>query len=959
MWFGTADGISRYDGSQLINYKYKSLYFNDVVNNVVRGKILEDELGNIYYCNQSGIYKWDRLTEVVLRIKNFSTESNGVYYQMISIEGNKIWILDVSLGLSTFDIKSRTQTLYSFPANMHFTNILSSITKDDSQGNIWIRLNVTNDPYILFNKKTENYSFYKSSKVIHSGFFFKDNTLLEFDSTLIYINNISHKEKTIVKTINQKIIPFYTVAACKDNQGRLWMASRTHGLFSYDEKSGIFNQYHHDNSKLKSLPFDITTCLFMDRNENLWIGMDGGGVAKLDLKEPKFNIFPLSYGDHPVLTDYFTKCFYEDEKGRIWFGSQTSGLNIYDHKKNILTNYQMNNKKGSLPGNIVASIIKSLEGKMIIGSSGGISVFNEAHGTFTNVPISELPLIHPTVNNFVNKLLQLKNGDILAATMFGIIRIRKKNKFYTGTYFKEEGNLTSVTTDIVEMPDGIIYATLPNIGMVELHPSNKGYETHNLFLNAVDLRSVIKDERRAGFLWIGSGKGLIHFDCNSHQYQLLDEKDGLANSYVYGVLEDSLGGTWLSTNHGLSYYSPKENKFTNYTYQDGLQSNEFNTQAFYKSPSGYFYFGGIRGFNWFRPSLAPNDQIKPMAAVTAIEINGKALPWDSSFVYTHSITLPYDKNYLAFHFAALDYTRPDANRIQYTLKNWDAGWVATFNKFARYANLPPGDYTLLLKVSNPSGQWSDEEKIHITITPPYWKRTWFILLYIFLFVALITMITYRISQARSIKKVRLLEKQIAIDTERNRISADMHDEIGSSITHIALFSELIQTQHKTDTELKNDIKSIAVTARKLVQTMGDIIWALNPQNDTMEVLLIYIREQAQQYFDGMEILFRIEFPTEVPHILLSNAIRRNLYLVTREGLNNALKHSGASEIILKLEIFKKNYCFIINDNGTGMPSADKQGNGIKNLIKRMEDIGGTIEWVTSEKGTIMKYCVDL
>ena len=197
-----------------------------------------------------------------------------------------------------------------------------------------------------------------------------------------------------------------------------------------------------------------------------------------------------------------------------------------------------------------------------------------------------------------------------------------------------------------------------------------------------------------------------------------------------------------------------------------------------------------------------------------------------------------------------------------------------------------------------------------------------------------------------------------IVNERSRISSDMHDEIGSGITHIALLSELIQTQHKDLPDLKKDINIIATSARKLVQTMSEIIWALNPQNDTLENLLAYIREQSYQIFESLEMQFDIEFPDEVPPIKLSNAERRNLYLVTREALNNALKHAGATAIQLRMEITKRNGCFSVTDNGIGMNQVKiKAGsNGLVNMKKRMEDIGGTIEWLPIKKGTQVIYC---
>ncbi|MCW3108756.1 MAG: hypothetical protein JWQ09_3262, partial [Segetibacter sp.] len=536
---------------------------------------------------------------------------------------------------------------------------------------------------------------------------------------------------------------------------------------------------------------------------------------------------------------------------------------------------------------------------------------------------------------------------------------KQKNGKYEGLYFKDNPSLTSVTTDVAEMPDKMIYATLPARGLNQYKQNENGYELVNTFFSGIDLRSVRRDEKAQEYLWIGSGKGLIHFNTFTHAYQVWDEKDGMANSYVYGSLEDSTGNVWLSTNKGLSFYNRQENKFENYSFLDGLQSNEFNTQAFYKSTTGVFYFGGIKGFNWFKPGYVGKEHIKPVAAITSIEINDELFQKDSGYLFHQKITVDYNRNDFNFQFAALDYTRPEANKVQYILEGWDNAPLTTENKSARYANLPPGNYTLKLKVSNADGVWSDEERINIIIQSPFWKRPWFIVTLTLVLLLAIIFVTYRISLLKAKRKLRQLEKQIAVDAERYRISADMHDEIGSGITHIALLSELIQTQHKDEKEIKKDIHIIATSARKLVQTISEIIWALSPQNDTLENLLAYTREQSQQYFEPLEMQFNIYFPDVVPDIKLSNAERRNLYLVTREALNNAMKHSGATTIQLKLEIKTTKYCFTVTDNGTGInEKKSKPGsNGLPNMKKRMEDIGGTIEWQSLEKGTSVEYCL--
>jgi signal transduction histidine kinase len=257
--------------------------------------------------------------------------------------------------------------------------------------------------------------------------------------------------------------------------------------------------------------------------------------------------------------------------------------------------------------------------------------------------------------------------------------------------------------------------------------------------------------------------------------------------------------------------------------------------------------------------------------------------------------------------------------------------------------------------------WSNEEKITIIVNAPFWQKTWFYIWSGISFLAFIIYITYFVSQQKIKKRLRQLEKQAAIDGERNRISRDMHDEIGSGLTHIALLSELIQTQQKTERAIKMDLSNISAAARKLVESMSEIIWALNPQNDSLENLLSYIREQMQQLFEPFQLKLRIDFPDEVPDIKLSNEQRRNLYLVTKEALNNVMKHAQAKNVTLSLDFEMNRLNFEVCDDGLGLAhkTGRQSGNGLKNMRKRMEDIGGTINWISPGKGLKVIYTLNL
>ncbi|MFI5139023.1 MAG: two-component regulator propeller domain-containing protein, partial [Sphingobacteriales bacterium] len=610
-----------------------------------------------------------------------------------------------------------------------------------------------------------------------------------------------------------------------------------------------------------------------------------------------------------------------------------------------------------MPGSIISSIFKDKDGQIWIGASLGLAIFNEKAGIFNRVKIVNAPLLNEHTN-FIYKLIQLDNGELVAGTSDGLMTIKKTGTGYTGFFGKSKPANTFLVTDVIEMGDHTLWVSSPLHGLIHYRKTGYEFEVIEKRFPLIDIRSIHPDEKDKNTLWICTGIGLIQFNTLTQKQIYYDERNGMANSYVYGVLEDEQHNFWMGTNMGLIFFNRQEDTFQNYTVKDGLQSNEFNTQAFYRGPSGNMYFGGIRGFNWFNPKTikAPAFTL-PGVAITSISVDDRPYVKDERFAKNKTIVLNYDQNNISFQFAALDFTRPQANKVKFILEGWDKNWITTGDKNMRYTHLMPATYLLKVKSANSDGVWSGEEKLTIIVNAPFWQKPWFYVCAAALFLLLIVYITFFISRQKINKRLRQLEKQTAIDAERNRISRDMHDEIGSGLTHIALLSELIQTQQKTDQAIKNDLGNISVAARKLVAGMSEIIWALNPQNDMLENLLSYIREQMQQHFEPFMLLLSIDFPDIVPPVKLSNEQRRNLYLVTKEALTNVMKHSGAKNVKLSLKIEMDCLNFEVMDDGLGFPDniSHPMGNGLKNMRKRMEDIGGTIAWIKHRKGVSVIY----
>ncbi len=956
MWFGTADGLNRYDGQSIRVYKINDKKIAN--SNFIHGNICEDTHGNIWFCNETGLFFYSPITDRLTRSVIFKKYG---WTAGIFIDQNDVfYIFDPGSGVFGYHINTGQLQLTSCRFSTPYYNFIAEELTTNCKNTIWIKA-PDGKGLLVFNTQTGKVRHNTSALKFSSSFYAGNGKLYNFESggRLIITDTAFNICDTITYPIPaNKLLDVQAVHA--DSYHRVWITTYDNGLICYNEVSRTFTHYLHDNSRIKTLPINIISALCIDRAKNLWIGTDGGGVCKLDLKPPKFNLFPLNEGDYPFLNDYFIKCFYEDKTGRIWFGTHSSGLNIFDPETGRIKSFDYEaSKPNSLPGSIVTGILNDREGQTWIAASLGLAIFNEKTGAFKKIPIINSPQLNEH-SNFVYKMIQLQNGEMVAGTIEGLMTVKKVANAYEGFFSRKQEFM--LVTDLVEMDDHTLWVASPLRGLIHYKKVGDDFVVLEKRFPLIDLRSIHADEQDKNTLWICSGIGLIKFDVGSGHYTIYDEKNGMANSYIYGVLEDGQHNFWMSTNMGLCFFNRIEKTFQNYTAKDGLQSNEFNTQAFYKSTKGNLYFGGIRGFNWFNPQgLQAATNSVPGVAITSIAVDDRPYIKDSVFEANKTISLPYDQNNISLQFAALDFTRPQANKVTYILKGWDKKWVVTEDKNVRYAHLGPGSYTLKVKAKNSDGVWSREERLTIIVNAPFWQKTWFFVSSAAVFLTLVIYSTYFVSQQKIKKRLQKLEKQAAIDAERNRISRDMHDEIGSGLTHIALLSELIQTQQKTDRAVKTDLVNISAAARKLVESMSEIIWALNPQNDSLENLLSYMREQMQQHFEPFELLLNIHFPDEIPLVKLSNEQRRNLYLVTKEALNNVMKHSNASNVSLHLDIEAGSLTFEVCDDGCGLSetSLKTSGNGLRNMRKRMEDIGGTIQWIRQNRGVKVVYNLNL
>lgn len=952
MWFGTADGLNRYDGENIRVFKSVNPALTRANSNFIRGWICEDTQGRIWFANETGIYFFNPIREQVEQAYDFlnDTQSGFVYYTTMMLDKNEnLWLVNPGKGLVRFSIRSRQFKVIQYPA----------IIRDNEYGSFpqpgtrYIYLHFSNRPGVLrFNIYTEEYDWVLQN---HDNVFVraeKQKLIVSQNEKLFYYDSMKSELRSIPIQAKGLIIQVLI-----DSFGRYWISTMGDGLHTYSPDQQKSQVYRHDISRIKSLPSDLTTCLFIDANQNLWIGMDGGGVSRLDLKPPRFNIFPLAQNDYPALKDYFVRCFYEDGRVRIWFGTHLNGLVIFDPKDGSIKKYSRD--EGSLPGNSVGSIFRDREGKIWIGHDYGISLFDESGNQFKQVPIKTATNSAP-INNQVTQIIQLNSGELLMTTFYGVYIIRKDGKgFYQGSIWK---NFTTRTTGVHQTDDHHIWVASQVEGLFHVRPDDTVVWKTQHYFSRINLRSVHPDEQEPYILWLCSGAGLIRFDTRTAEYTLYTEADGIPGGFVYGLVEDDLHNFWLSTNSGLCFFNRKEETFQTFTVYDGLQSNEFNRGAFYKGASGTIYFGGIKGFNWFHSGAERATSKPPKSAIISTLVNEVAVTNDSSFYFTRSLSLPHDKNDLLFEFAVFDYTRPEANKIQYMLEGWDKQWITTYQKSTRYSNLPHGNYIFRVRASNNASAWGEQDAVTIFIHAPFWRTNWFFAVIALILIGVIAGITRMIAHRKFEKKLLEIEKQRAVLEERDRISKDIHDDLGTGLSKISILSVLANQSKGVDDFTHRQLEKISESSHELIDSLGELIWSNNPVNDSLKTLLWYIREHLCPIFDGTNTTFQISIPELEKDIVLPAVWRRNIYLATKESLHNILKHASATEASLEFSISNQRFVIKVTDNGKGFDTMERatSGNGLSNIKKRILDCGGTLHIESKPgKGTTLLMEVPL
>jgi len=962
MWFGTADGLNRYDGYTFTQFRSKPGDTTTISNNTIRS-LYEDRNDVLWIGTDRGLNRFDQRTQKFSRfILYHSTGQSSLplgIAQMLEDHAGRFWV-GTALGLFLFDRDlGRFDTLPNWQYVYVPSNNIIALHEDASlrfwigtwqgvrgledKAGAFIVSPLPQPLRILENLSVSRIFTDRNGRI---WFCTWKQGVVRFDPTAGIARSFAAAGGT----------PYHTKAIAEDEFGRIWVGAESGWLTVLGSARDSFSL----NAGLSSKSFAIST-VYRDQSGVMWIGTDGNGIFKSDRQRKQFRHYKHDPANRNSLAADFVKAVLEDDEGNLWVGTHGGGLSRLNRKSGVWRHFSHQpGNKGSLPHDRVHALAQDEDGALWAGTESGLARFNRRSQMFVTFRI-------PSADQSANIITSITNftRDTLA------VGTRLQPWLFTsssGSFFplvdKFGDTVRGSTWTLNRDRSGALWWGTYGSGAGCIRDRRGLYRWfepgHNSLSNGA-VRAIYEDA--TGVFWFGTEDGLNRYDPSSESWTTYNVEHGLPNAFIYGILPDDNGNLWISTNKGLSRFNLATRVFRNYGPDDGLQSNEFNTGAYFRSPRGELFFGGINGLNAFFP-----DSIKDNLHAPAVVLTGFKkfdLPADSDTAPTEiqDIELRYDENIFSFEFAALEYTDPEKNTYAYKMDGFEKEWTYSgTRREVRYTSLPAGRYVFRVKAANNDGAWSEQGlSVPITIIPPFWQTWWFIGFATLLGLGSVGGAIRFIEMRKLKKKIEQLEQEQALEHERMRISKDMHDDVGANLTKIAIMSELaLKSAHQPDAV--EQLEKISNTARDVVDNISQIVWALNPKNNKLDNLMGYIREHALEFFEGTPVQCRCEFPDQFSDVPMSAEVRRNVFLAVKEALNNVAKHSRATEVRLSMTQTSGGFSLLIQDNGRGfdMSRTPQHSNGLVNMKKRMEEIGGRLEiHAAQQEGTRVEMAVVL
>lgn len=877
LWFGTSDGLNMYDGIRFLVYKPDPDNPASISHTHIN-TIYNDRQGQLWIGTQDGLNLYNHKTNCFTRFRPFPSDSVLLQFNInVIYEDHKgsFWVGTEHSGLYRYERSDNKFYKHPLIQKTNKTEITINALYEDSKGTLWLGSG-GQGLFCYANERDTFEPFYPRPASLQQNFhtintFYESHDNHFFIGTsegLYLLNRTTGQVETCTNLFSCK-----QAESCKnitkilqDHKNVLWVSSNGGGLVSIDNTQKI-TVYRKNPLALNSLKSEQIQTLYIDKSNILWAGTIGSGIAKLYIDQKKFSLYQNDPVNPNSLNDNLVRAILEDKDGILWIGTENGGLNKFNRKTGKYQHYTHDaDNPDSISDNKICKIIQDHTGQLWIGTDkGGLNRFDpesERFSVYKHIPENSASLS----DNSVWSILEDHEGTLWIGTGGGGLNKFNRKTGAFSCYKHDPDNNNSLCNNYIwticePIPGSLWIGT--NGGGISVfnikseHFTNfesKPDDPNSLSSNFI--YSIFKDIE--GTIWTGTlGGGLCRYNPMNNTFIQFQGQNILPNEVINGIEEDNNGNLWLATNKGITRFNPRTLLTKNFIPRDGLQSNEFNNGAHFKSISGEMFFGGIYGFNSFFPDSIKNNQYIPPIIITDYQVFDSSSP---SGITTGSsanrfiqifgqdtLLLSSKENNIRIRYAALDFVAPEYNQYAFQITGVDKDWNYVGNRrFATYTKLPPGKYKFRVIGSNNDEQWNEKgATLTIIIKSPYWSKAWFIVLCAGLLLAAIYCIYF--TTTRKIK-------------QRNKRLEEINENLNREI----------QERHKAEMELRERKEFLDTILNSIEEGIGIV----DPDENIIFCNNSFARimEYPQEKLIGVN-LFDI-FPQETQALILEETQKR-------------------------------------------------------------------------------------
>jgi signal transduction histidine kinase/sugar lactone lactonase YvrE len=735
-------------------------------------------------------------------------------------------------------------------------------------------------------------------------------------------------------------------AACEDREGHLVVGTLGEGVFVFDVAGGVTSI-----STNQGLSGNNILSLAVDREGTLWVGTDGAGLNRV--KPQLFHTLEPTRG-----VTVLSVC--EDARGGLWMGFNVVEFNAPSAgywREGVFRGY---GRAEGLFNPTVRSVFVDRQQQMWAGTYGGL--FQFLNGGFRG--IGSVSVVRPGIL----AIHEDRQGRVWLGAGNGLMRWSGgEAKWFT----ERDGLPANEVHALADDLEGNLWIGTRGGGLARWSEGRFTSFHSPDTLAVADISSLLVDAR--GVLWVGTfGGGLARF--HQGRWTRYTTHEGLASKSIGYLLEDDQGYLWMGSNRGLMRVkkqalddaangAPGLLPVRVFGRADGLPTVECSLGSqpgACRTRDGRLWFPTVKGLVHVDPSqIVPNTNPPPVIIESVLVDGGVRSAVGLRVGAEPPLVLSPEKERLEIEFTSLNLAAPERARFKYRLEGHETEWADVGNaRIARYSKLPPGDYRFQVTACNEDGVWNETgAALAVVVQPPFWRTWWFLGVTSLALVGLIAGGVHYISTQK-------LQRQLALEKDRARIARDLHDQLGANLTQVSLLGELVESDKEDPAEVAAHAKQISQTALETSRALDEIVWTVNPQNDTLDGLITYICKYAQDYLAVAGVRYRLEVPAQLPATPIAPEVRHNVFLASKEAVTNVVRHAQATSAWLRLKLEPDRFTLEIQDDGRGPAGVKGERaqtrNGLRNMARRMEDVGGVfVIEPAPERGTVVRLTAPL